>query len=241
MTIAPSSRRLVALLAFIAAVIVAIHVGTLVLMYGFHHDNVMGLTKLFDIDGERNIPAYFSFSLLLFAAVLLASIAARQKNGSQPRGVYWAVLAVVFAYLAFDEGFELHERLGDYIAYWGRVHELQSYVWLIPYALFGVTMLLAFTRFLKQLPPEHRKRVIISGAVYVTGAMGFEALGALYVHHYHTELGLGYDIETAIEETLEMTGSILFIYALLQYAMAQSTALAPSAVRVRAKKSAPAP
>jgi len=239
MTITPSSRRFVALLAYVAIGIVVIHVATLVLMYGFHHDNVMGLTRQFDVDGERNLPAWFSSGLLLFAAVLLGVIASRQKPGVKPRAMYWALLAVVFTYLAFDEGFELHERLGDYLAIWASVHEMESYVWLIPYALFVVAMMVTFSRFLIQLPPEHRKRVMISGAVYVSGAMGFEALGALYVHHYHTEVGILYDIETAIEESLEMAGSILFIRALLLCLPWQRTAVA--AIEGGAKKSAPAP
>src|SRR5262245_30312196 len=68
-------RRVAALLAIFAAVIVAVHVTTLVLMWGFNHDNVYGLTTIFDLDGERNVPSFFSFTIIMFAVGLLAFIA----------------------------------------------------------------------------------------------------------------------------------------------------------------------
>ena len=42
-------------------------------------------------------------------------------------------------------------------------------------------------------------------------------IGAAYVHVFHTEHALGYDIESAVEESLEMAGVILFVYALLKF------------------------
>jgi len=57
-------RRVTALLTFFAAGIVAVHVTTLVFKYGFGRDNVYGLTTLFDLDGERNVPSFFSFTII---------------------------------------------------------------------------------------------------------------------------------------------------------------------------------
>ncbi|HET6462678.1 MAG TPA: hypothetical protein VFH33_02670, partial [Candidatus Krumholzibacteria bacterium] len=80
--------------------------------------------------------------------------------------------------------------------------------------------------------------VLLAGIVYVAGAAGAEMIGALYVHAFHTEHALGYDIECAIEESLEMTGIILFIYALLSYIETQ-TAVEAAAV-LKGKKKRPA-
>jgi hypothetical protein len=210
-------RRAAVLLAFFAGAIVLVHVTTLVFMWGFGHDNLFGLTTLFDLDGEYNVPSFFSFAILMIPAALLVFIAAHHRAAGKPRTAYWIGLSLVFTYLAADEGFELHERLGRLAAPVLEAHELSSYAWLVPYAILCVLFLAVYSRFLRQLPPADRKRVLLSGVVYVAGAAGAEFVGALYVHHFHTEHALGYDIETAIEESLEMAGAILFTYALLKY------------------------
>jgi hypothetical protein len=212
-----SSRRIVATLALIAAGIVGVHVFTLVLGYGFDRDNVFGLTRLFDVDGEDNVPAFFSFGLLLFAGVLLSIITLRQPRGARPRRALWAGLALVFFYLAADEGFELHERVSKIAARVLGTHELSYYAWVAPYALGALIFGVVYARFLGQLPRPIRIRFLASGTVYVAGALGAEVAGAIYVHYRHTEHALGYDIETAIEESLEMAGVIVFIYALAKY------------------------
>ena len=68
-------RRLVLALAAVAAVIIAVHVGTLIANYGFGRDNLFGITRMFDVDREANVPAVFSVGLLVIACVLLATIA----------------------------------------------------------------------------------------------------------------------------------------------------------------------
>ena len=210
-------RRVAALLAFFAVGIVAVHVTTLVFMYGYHRDNVLGLTALFDVDGERNVPSFFSFTIIMFAVGLLAFIAAHQPRGAKPHRAYWAGLALVFTYLALDEGFELHERVARYAGTWVHARDLSVYLWLVPYAIGCLAFLIIYARFLKQLPREDKLNILLAGIVYVAGAAGAEMIGALYVHAFHTEHAIGYDIDSAIEESLEMTGMILFVYALLRY------------------------
>ena len=220
MSVLLPSRRIVATLALIAAGIMGVHLATLVLSYGFDRDNVLGLARLFDVDGEDNVPAIFSFGLLLFAAVLLSLITLQQPRGARPRRALWGGLAAVFFYLATDEGFELHERVSRSAARVLGAHELSYYAWIAPYALGALVFGVAYARFLGQLPRPIRIRFLAAGTVYVSGALGAELVGAAYVHHFHTEHALGYDIETAIEESLEMAGVILFIYALAKYTCA---------------------
>jgi len=213
-------------------------VTTLVFMYGYHHDNVYGLTTLFDVDGERNIPSFFSFSIIMFAVGLLAYIAARQPRGAKPHRAYWAGLVLVFTYLAFDEGFELHERVARFAATWVHARELSVYAWLVPYGIGCLAFVIIYVRFLKQLAREDQLNILLAGIVYVAGAAGAELIGALYVHVFHTEHALGYDIESAIEESLEMTGMLLFTYALLKYI--ETHTAAESAAILAGKKKRPA-
>ncbi|HKW15146.1 MAG TPA: hypothetical protein VJS69_11725 [Candidatus Krumholzibacteria bacterium] len=212
-----TTRRIVAILSLLTAGIVVVHVTTLVFMWGFGHDNLYGLTALFDVDGEDNIPAFFSFSIMMYAVALIGFIALHHRSSERPRTAYWVGLATVFTFLAIDEGFEVHERIAITAAGWIGAHELSVYAWLVPYGIGGIAFLLIYTRFLRQLPRPDALRILRAGMVYVAGAGVAECIGALLVHIYHTEHVLGYDIETACEESLEMVGVILFIYALLKY------------------------
>ena len=57
---------------------------------------------------------------------------------------------------------------------------------------------------------------VLSGAVYVGGALGFELLGGWYA----SSEGVGniqYAIITTFEELFEMLGIVFFIYSLLTY------------------------
>ena len=210
-------HRLILVLAAIAAVIIGIHVASLIAMYGFGRDNLYGITFLFDVDEENNVPAVFSLCMLLIAAILLAMIARRQKPGQLPSAGRWAGLSVVFFYLAADEFFSLHERLARVTAQLMGGGVVAHYAWLVPYAIAGLAFLALYARFLRQLDRDTRKRFLIAAAIYVGGAFGTEIFAALYVYVNGPGETLGYDMLSGLEETLEMTGIIFFIHALVVY------------------------
>ena len=139
---------MIKLLALVAASIMAVHVLTLVLAYGFERDHVFGLRAMFDVDRERNVPAIFSICILLIASATLALVAHRQKPGVAPSALKWAGLSLVFLYLAADEGIEIHEKVGHFTSNLINAGDLAYYAWLIPYAIFGLTFLLLYRRFM---------------------------------------------------------------------------------------------
>ncbi len=63
--------------------------------------------------------------------------------------------------------------------------------------------------------------MVLSGAIFVGGAVGFEALGGLYLEssgeEFSSEPDIIYFIISTIEEALEMLGIALFIFTLLRY------------------------
>lgn len=66
---------------------------------------------LFDVKMEANVPTMYSAAALLFCAFLVEAVLVDRLR----RNVYatrWWVLASIFLYLAVDELFKLHERLG---------------------------------------------------------------------------------------------------------------------------------
>ncbi len=181
--------------------------------FQFGYENLMGLVPLFNVDGERNIPAFFSTLLLVFASLLLAVLFILNKK--TPSAAYWAALSLGFLVMTYDEAFSIHENL---------VVPIQNllgegplgifyFAWVIP----GITLVLAltpfFVRFWFDLDAKTRLYFFIAAVVYLGGSLGVEMIGGRYVETH--QRGLVYCLIVTFEESLEMLGLILFIRGLL--------------------------
>ncbi|MEH1968742.1 hypothetical protein [Nostoc sp.] len=65
--------------------------------------------ELFSLDGELNIPAWYSAFSLLFCSGLLKAITAIKIKDRYFH--YWKTLYLIFIYLSLDEAFSFHEIL----------------------------------------------------------------------------------------------------------------------------------
>lgn len=163
--------------------------------------------RWFDVNSERNVPTAWSALLLLSCAVTAALLAVRGRGGSG-----WLLVALTCAFLALDESLELHERLGGLGA--SVADDRLHFAWVVPgAALAGVVGLLLLRR-LRTQPAEVRRRLVVAGAVYLTGALGLETVSGL-VLRVHGAGGKAYTLVTSLEEGLEMAGASLLLAALL--------------------------
>ncbi len=169
----------------------------------------------FDLDEELNFPSYYATVSLLFCSLLLAIITfAKKKNGEQY--IYWLGLAVVFLFLSVDESIGIHESLKSKLQV--ALHTSESFysVWVIPYSISLVIFLLVYVKFVFNLPSKTRILFLIAGSVYVAGTVGMEIIGEFYSKLHADNMTLVIML-TTIEELLEMTGVVIFIYALMSY------------------------
>ncbi|NES87160.1 MAG: hypothetical protein F6K10_40850 [Moorea sp. SIO2B7] len=179
------------------------------------HGRFYYLISLFDFNGEYNIPALYSSLTLIFSALLLAIIAMKHKKiGSSY--IPWLGLAIIFVFLSVDEMTSLHEQLTGPVQQSLNTSGLFYYAWVIPYTVaLGIFVTLYF-RFLMRLPKRTRSLFIVSGVIFIFGAIGFELLGGLQ-DSLHGSTNLLYRLLFTCEEFLEMFGIVVFIYALFDY------------------------
>lgn len=211
--LAPKSVFLT-LLAIIFMLLIANILG-IISKFFLGYGSVKGLVPLFNFNTEKNIPTLFSVVLLLISALLFLIIANHHKKLQQSYWP-WAGLSAIFLFLSIDEIAVLHERLS------GSLHETLDtsgvffFAWIIPYGLALVVLGLVYLNFLRQLPSRTRNLLILSGAIFVTGAIGFEMLGGQHADQYGYKTFV-YSIFYTFEELFEMLGVTLLIYTLLLY------------------------
>lgn len=211
-----SARRLAAVLAVAVAVLALTDVLIGVARHGFDHDRVLGLARLFDLDGEGNVPAWFSSVTLFLPAVLLGIIGWAERLRRASYAWHWLFLAVVFAALSLDEAAGLHEM--SIVPIRNAIHArgVLYFAWVIPGAGFVAVMGIAYFRFLRALPPPSRWGMVLAGSLYVGGALGLELVGAALASAGLRD-SVFYSLEVLIEETLEMTGVVVFVRVLVAH------------------------
>jgi hypothetical protein len=211
-----SARKVIVILLCVFAVLLVARAGGLYATYVLGNNHVNGLVPLFDFNQEQSVPTWFSCSLLMMSAALLAVIAAANRYEQLPYR-WWTVLSLVFVYLSLDEALSFHERLNrpvrDLLGTGGALY----YAWVIPYAMFALGLFVFSVRPLRALPVATRRRLMTAGALFVCGAMGMELVGSQIVTSNRMQVTLLADVTMTIEEILELSGGIVLVYALLKH------------------------
>jgi hypothetical protein len=173
------------------------------------------LIKLFNFDSEANLPTYFSSLLLLSNGILLALIGIRYKALGQ-KFWGWFGLSIIFMFLALDEMIQIHEQLDAPMKAFFNTSGLLYYAWVIPYVIITIIIAIANFKFMMRLPKLILKYFIVAGILFVGGAVGMEVLSGIHLEKYGNKT-LTNALIYSFEELLEMSGSVVFLYALVSY------------------------
>ena len=172
--------------------------------------------NLFELDREWNVPTLFAAMNLFFCSVLLCIIALAKKKERNQFYHYWITLSIIFFYLFMDEIIQLHEESIRPLRNMLHTSGIFFFAWIIPASIFLLIFFIIYLKFLISLSSKIRLLFIISGSLYLLGAIGGEVIGGQY-QTIHGISNLTYALITDFEEFLEMVGILVFIYTLLSY------------------------
>jgi hypothetical protein len=163
--------------------------------------------RIFDLSEERNIPTLFSSVILLASSILLGYIAYLTRLTGGRYSMYWAVLSLGFLYLSIDETAYIHETFSEAVA-----------GWVFVVAPFVILFFLLYIRFFLHLPRSTKLYFLSAGLLFIGGAFFLEYIGS-WRRSIADENSVAqiYLVFTIFEESFEMFGIILFVYALLLY------------------------
>jgi len=171
------------------------------------------LSNQFKVNREENISAFFSGLLIIVDAGLLALVWGSRRG--EARALAWLLLVPVFLFLSFDELFGVHEHLIEPLREALNTSGLLYFSWTVVYAIGVVAIAAAFFPVWWALEARQRLWFASAAVIYVSGAVGFEALGGARLEAVGTEGDLVYAALYTAEEALEMAGLIVFMYGLL--------------------------
>ena len=217
-SISLSQSLIIRVMAALIVLFVVAHMAFSVNRYIIHRsffaaDN---LYVVFDLWDEVSIPSWYSTTLLLISAALLGVIAVAKRNAADRYARHWAGLALIFLALSIDDAADLHGHTSYKLQEMFETGGFLAYAWVIPAAIVSAVVGIAYLRFLRDLSPPIRWRFVVGGALFLAGTLVMEMIEGRYDSQHGVE-NMPYRIMVAIEETLEMTGIVLFISALLTY------------------------
>lgn len=197
------------LIAFAAGTAHAVAVGT----YGI--DPNRGGMRIINLDAESTAISWYASAVLGFAAVLLWT-AGRLSSHLPVRARYgWYVLALAFVLLSLDEVAQVHETMNAVGRHLGVSTDLVLFRWVlvaIP-AIFVLGAVLI--PFLWHLERRTLVSFILSGVVFVSGAVGMEIVGGSILQDEGA--GRSYMTAVVVEEGMEILGATMFVGSILAH------------------------
>jgi len=209
-----SKYKIVKLLSLVAFVLILIHIIILCIYYYIGNPDKFDFVRMFDLDMERNVPTLFSSLILAISAMCFYLLAKTKKSIVNKESKFWLGLAGVFIFLSFDESAKIHETIGDYTENFVNATGYLYYPWVISYGILVLILGLLYFRFFWKMKSKIFWSFMLSAFIYLTGAVGFELLGASESSAHGTATVL-YSVLYTIEESLEMYGVIYLIWILL--------------------------
>ena len=201
-------------LCLIIAGLLLLHLANRVFVLDFGDSEKRWFVALFDLDGEGTVPSLYAGLSLLLTAGLLAFAGIGERRFARPSAP-WTTLSAIFVYLALDEWLGLHEHLVEPMRELFHARGYFNFAWIIPFGALTATLGVLYIPFLLRLPKRTRNLFALAGAIFVGGAIGMEMIGGAFI-----EAGLPriyYAAEVVVEESMEMLGIALFIYAIIAH------------------------
>ena len=166
--------------------------------------------RLFLISDEGNVPTWYASAALLFAAILALVVARHTDTVDRQK---WTLIGLLLVFMSLDESAVIHEMMIVPLRHAFDPGGLLFYAWILPAAVLAALVALYLLPFVWRLAKPVRLRLMAGGLLFVSGALGVEAVTGL-IDDLHGRNRLYY-LLTVVEEGLEKLGVLLAISAFL--------------------------
>lgn len=182
----------------------------------FYQQNgqIYELSNRFDLDDESSVPTWFS--QFLFLAVACAAFLTAYLERNRPRRRIWLGIGLLAVVFSLDEIATLHEYMLQtlhVILFQDAQPTAFANAWWLVGSVVVIIAGWTLWNIKKFLPIRTVTLFFVSGLIFWIGAIIFDGLTSFVPR----ESFLNQGVLVAIEETMELTGVALALYATLDY------------------------
>ena len=196
-------------------------IGNMVIRFDIESGLFYKLFQLVNLDFERNLPTWFSATLLTINGLCLLLIAYYAHVLELRHFAHWLILSLIFFMLSTDEFVQFHEQVIRPVRTLLNTDGFLYNAWIIPAAILVVPIGLAYIPFMLNLPKNIQKIYFLAGFIYLGAVLGIEAIGGHYyasvLDPQDTRYDTTYLLIINVEELLEMGSLILFLCGNFSY------------------------
>jgi len=226
---------------------VALELAFLLLDYHVNYGratDIGALRRLFNIAREDGLASWFASTQTLLVGITAWAcwLAARAHGAVGRHHAGWLLVAMLFGYMALDDGVQLHERVGTAVSAVSLTPAwFPSFSWQLVFVpTLGLALLAAVVFLISEIPSRQAHRALIAAVLLFGLAVVldfFEGLPLAHPWNVHRELALRFDLagftearfgerpydtllhfSRAIEETCEMLATTLIWSTILRHA-----------------------
>ncbi len=215
MAITLKPQKVLQFFLMIIGLLLLANIAGIVAKFYMNFPHIKSFIRLVDFDTEMNVPTLYSSFAMFVASALLALVGYIHRTRKEP-SLAWFGLAFIFTFLSIDESSEFHEMLVGPVRETLHTSGVFYFAWVIPYGILAIVLGIAYFKFLLNLPRNILGLFVLSGLVFLSGALGLELVGGVIAQSSGTD-SLLYAISYTFEELLEMIGIALLIYTTARY------------------------
>ena len=112
--------------------------------------------------------------------------------------------------MSIDESVSFHEAFITILSGLGAISGIFYFAWVVPGTIFVAVFGLIYLRFLCRIPTDLARGLVVSGIVFLTGALGLEMIDGWIAANYGEDTAI-YIIGYCLEDIFEIIGVLMFV------------------------------
>ncbi len=212
-----SPLRVALFLAAIAALLLAAHLAAEAVRTTVGENLPDRATGLWNLDEENNFPTWFASMVLALVAFALAFVGLLKYQERDRYWWQWFAIALIPLFLSVDDMAQLHEALSSPISEEYGLGGLLHWAWVVVALPVVAVLTVLFIPFLLHLPRRTIVLLLAGAGMVFGGGVILEMFEGWWVDARGHEGVIIFSMVT-VQEVLELFGSIVALYAVIDYA-----------------------
>ena len=212
-----SPLRVALFLAALAGLLLIAHLGAEAVRTTVGENLPDRATAIWNLDEENNVPTWFASIVLALVGLGLVFVGLMKYQERDRHWWQWVAIALIPLFLSLDDMAQLHEALSkplsDEYGFGGLFH----WAWLVVAIPVVAVLTVIFLPFLFRLPARTAILLLVGAGIVFGGGVVLEMFEGWRVDAAG-QGGLLFFSMVTVQEMMEMIGTIIALYAVIDYA-----------------------